>query len=189
MLFCMHIHGHGTGRRFSNGFTVLELMITISIAGILLAAGVPSFQNFSNRQQMKAAVASLQNDLMMGRSEAVHLNARIVTCPGNPAQGCTGANEWSAGWIVFTDDNADRQRQPGESIVRRGYGLDHMLIRSSAGRTDVRFFPDGSAPGSNGSITFCGLGGPDQARKLVISILGRIRRDTAPDMDTADCPT
>ena len=185
----MHIHGHGTGHPFSNGLTVIELMVTLSIAGILLAAGIPSFQSFSNQQQMKAAVASLQNDLMMGRSEAVHLNTRVVTCPGNPAQGCTGASEWSAGWIVFADDNADRQRQGTEKIVRRGHGLENMRVRSSAGRTDVRFFPDGSAPGSNGSITFCGRGGPGQARKLVISNLGRIRRDMAPDMDTADCPT
>jgi len=185
----MHIHGHGTGHPFQNGLTVIELIVTISIAGILLAAGLPSFQSFSSQQQMKAAVASLQNDLMMGRSEAVHLNTRVVSCPGNPAQGCTGANEWSAGWIVFADGNADGQRQQTEKIVRRGHGLENMRVRSSAGRTDVRFFPDGSAPGSNGSITFCGQGGPGQARKLVISNLGRIRRDMAPDMDMADCPT
>jgi type IV fimbrial biogenesis protein FimT len=178
----MHIHGHGTG------FTAIELMITLSIAAILLAAGIPSFQAFTSQQQMKAAVAGLQNDLMMGRSEAVHLNARVVTCPGNPADGCTGRNEWSDGWIVFADDNADRQRQQTETIVRRGHDLKNIRVRSSAGRTDVRFFPDGSAPGSNGSITFCGRGGPGQARKLVISNLGRIRRDKAPDTDTAICP-
>jgi type IV fimbrial biogenesis protein FimT len=184
----MQIHGHGTVRPFQTGFTVLELMITISIAGILLVAGIPSFMSFSQQQQMKAAVASLQNDLMMARSEAVRLNVRVVTCPGDPAQGCTGSNEWHTGWIVFVDDNADRQHQPAERIVRRGEGLEKLLVRSSSGRTDVRFFPDGSAPGSNGSISFCGPGGPGQARKLVISNLGRIRRDEAPDLDTADCP-
>jgi type IV fimbrial biogenesis protein FimT len=63
-----------------------------------------------------------------------------------------------------------------------------MFIHGSSGRTSVRFFPDGSTPGSNGSITFCGLGGPGQARKLVISNLGRIRRDTAPDLDSDLCP-
>jgi type IV fimbrial biogenesis protein FimT len=184
----MQIHGHGTGQKFQTGFTVLELMITISIVGILLAAGVPSFQSFSQQQQMKAAVARLQNDLMMARSEAVHLSTRVVTCPGDPALGCTGASEWNTGWIVFVDDNADRQRQPSERIVRRGEGLENMQVWSSSGRTDVRFFPDGSAPGSNSSISFCGPGGPGQARKLVISNLGRIRRDKAPDLDTADCP-
>jgi type IV fimbrial biogenesis protein FimT len=184
----MDIHGHGTGSRFCTGFTALELVITVSIAGILLAAGIPSFQEFSNRQQLKATVNSLQNDLMMARSEAVHLNARVVACPGDPARGCTETSEWSEGWIVFTDGNADRQRQQTEAVIRRGYGLENLVIRSTAGRTDIRFFPDGSAPGSNSSITFCGLGGPTQARKLVISNIGRIRRDTAEDMDESDCP-
>jgi len=63
-----------------------------------------------------------------------------------------------------------------------------MRILGSAGRADIRFFTDGSAPGSNGSITFCGPGGPAQARKLIISNLGRIRRETVPDLDLAKCP-
>jgi Tfp pilus assembly protein FimT len=90
---------------------------------------------------------------------------------------------------VFVDGNGDRQRQAGERLLRHGQGVDNMKILGSPGRTDVRFFPDGSAPGSNGSITFCGLGGPEKARKLVISNLGRIRRDTSPDIDPAECPT
>jgi type IV fimbrial biogenesis protein FimT len=188
-LWRMLIHGHGTGHRFSSGFTVLELMTTLSIVSILLLTGVPSLQQFTLQQNMKAAVASLHNDLMMGRSEAVHLGTRVVSCPGNPADGCSGANNWSDGWIVFADSNADRQRQPGETIFRRGQGLDNLRIHGSTGRTDVRFFPDGSAPGSNGSITFCGLGGPEKARKLVISNTGRIRRDKSPDLDPAYCPT
>jgi type IV fimbrial biogenesis protein FimT len=195
----MYIHGHGTGQSFQRyrgrgpllhaGFTVLELMITLSVACVLLLTGVPSFQQFTWQQHMKAALASLHNDLMMGRSEAVYLNMRVVSCPGSPATGCSGASDWSAGWIVFVDSNADRQRQQDETIVRRGYGLDNLNIHSSSGRTDIRFFPDGNAPGSNTSITFCGLGGPEKARKLVISNMGRIRRDSAAGLDESLCPS
>ena len=169
-------------------FTVLELMITLAIAGILLASGIPSFQQFSYRQHMKAAVLGLQNDLTLARAEAVYRNEDALACPGSPSAGCGGSNDWSAGWIVFGDSNRDRQRQDSEPLLRHGQGYEHLVIRSSASRTSVRFFPDGSTPGSNGSITFCGLGGPDQARKLVISNLGRIRRDSVPDLDTDLCP-
>jgi len=184
----MLIHGHGTGSQFIRGFTVLELMVTLSIAGILLAAGIPSFQAFSRQQQMKAAVATLQNDLMMARSEAVHLGIRVVACPGTPEDGCSGSAVWNPGWIVFADANADRQRQQTEPVIRHGMEIENMRILGSAGRADIRFFTDGSAPGSNGSITFCGPGGPAQARKLIISNLGRIRRETVPDLDLAKCP-
>jgi prepilin-type N-terminal cleavage/methylation domain-containing protein len=49
-------------------FTMLELMITVAIAAILLISGIPSFQRFSQRQHMKAAVTDLQNDLTMAKS-------------------------------------------------------------------------------------------------------------------------
>jgi type IV fimbrial biogenesis protein FimT len=169
-------------------FTMLELMITVVIAAILLISGVPSFQRFSQRQHMKAAVIDLQNDLTMAKSEAIYRNEEAVACPGSPSTGCAGSSDWSAGWIVFGDSNRDRQRQVSEPLLRHGQGYEHMFIHGSSGRTSVRFFPDGSTPGSNGSITFCGLGGPGQARKLVISNLGRIRRDTAPDLDSDLCP-
>ena len=185
----MRIRGHGTGSKFEEGFTLLELMITLSIASIVLLTAAPSLQQFTLKQRMKAAISSLHFDLVMGRSEAVRLNIRVVSCPGNPAAGCSGASDWSAGWIVFADSNADRQRQRGEPIVRHGQALEDLKIHGSTGRIDIRFFPDGSAPGSNSSITFCGPGGPDQARKLVISNLGRIRRDSASGLDLSHCPT
>ena len=178
----MDIHGHGTG------FTALEMMVTLSVVSILLLTGIPALQEFSMRQHMKAAVATLHNDLMKGRSEAVYLNTRVILCPGTPAGGCSGGTDWSGGWIVFADRNGDRQRQKDEPLVRYGQGWERMRIRSSAGRSDIRFFPDGSAPGSNGSISFCGLAGPAKARKLVISILGRIRRDADPDIEPENCP-
>ena len=185
----MHIHGHGRGHSFSNAFTLLELLITLGIASILLLTGVPAFQQFTLKQQMKAAVGSLHNDLMIGRSEAVRRSTRVVSCPGSPATGCSDDTNWSDGWIVFADSNADRQYQTDETIVRRGQGFENLHIHGSAGRTHIRFFTDGSAPGSNGSITFCGLGGPEKARKLVISNMGRIRRDSAADMDATRCPS
>ena len=53
-LWLMRIHGHGTGHSFAAAFTLLELLITLSIASIVLIAGVPAFQNFTLEQQMKA---------------------------------------------------------------------------------------------------------------------------------------
>jgi type IV fimbrial biogenesis protein FimT len=178
----MDIHGHGTG------FTVLELLVTLSIAAILLAAGAPSLQQFTQRQHMKAAVGSLHNDLLLARSEAVFRTLEVVACPGEPAGGCTGASDWSRGWIVFADENGDRQRQSSESLLRHGQWFEGMRISSSSGRSSVRFFPDGSAPASNGSIAFCGGGGASQAWRLVVSNVGRIRRAEYPEIDPANCP-
>jgi type IV fimbrial biogenesis protein FimT len=178
----MDIHGHGTG------FTLLEILATLSIVALLLAVGVPSLQHFTQRQQMKAAVGSLHNDLLLARSEAIVRNLEVVACPGAPAVGCAGASDWSRGWIVFGDGNGDRQRQASEALLRHGPGFERIRIASSSGRSSVRFFPDGSAPGSNGSIAFCGDGGPLQAWRLVVSNIGRVRAAEYPEIDPAACP-
>ncbi len=184
----MHIHGHGISMQKHAGFTVLELLVTLVIAAILLLAAVPGLQQFSWRQHMRAAVGNLHNDLLVARSEAVFRNVSVVACPGDPARGCVGSSDWSGGWIVFADDSGDRQHQPAETLIRRGQVFEALAISGSAGRRSVRFLADGSAPGSNGTIGFCGLGGSAQARRLVISNIGRIRRDDYPAIDPANCP-
>jgi type IV fimbrial biogenesis protein FimT len=176
------------GRKRLAAFTVLELLLTLSIATILLAIGAPALQKFSQKQMLKAAIQALHSDLLTARSEAVHRNQSVVVCPGNPVNGCAGSSTWSGGWIVFSDSNHDRARQVDEILLRHGQGYPELAIHGTAGRRTIRFLPNGSAPGSNSSITLCGLGGPEQARKLVISNLGRIRRDTARDLDSMFCP-
>jgi type IV fimbrial biogenesis protein FimT len=183
----MDIQGHGTGIRRQAAFTVLELLVTLTIVAILLVTGAPTFQQFTWKQQMRAAMGNLHNDLLVARSEAVFRNVSTVACPGEPRAGCADSTDWSRGWIVFPDLNGDRQRQAEETVLRHGQVFENLTIAGSRGRDHVRFLPDGSAPGSNGTIGFCGLGGPEQARKLVISNVGRIRRDLFPGIDPERC--
>ena len=170
------------------GFTVIELMVTLSITAILLSLGVPAFQDFSSRQRMNASISALHSDLLYGRSQAIYRNTQVVACPGSPSGGCTESTDWTVGWIIFGDSNTDRQHQDGEDLLRHTQGLDNIMIHSSIGRTNFRFYPNGTTPGSNGSFSLCGLGGPEHARKLVISNLGRIRRDEAENLDPVHCP-
>lgn len=64
------------------GFTLLELMITVAIAGIIATMAVPSFQRMLERNRLKEAVESLKSDLMFARTEAIkrstNLNVSII---------------------------------------------------------------------------------------------------------------
>jgi len=184
----MAIHGHGTDIRHDSAFTVLELLVVVAIATILLLTAVPALQQFTWRQHLRAAVGNLHNDLLTARSEAVYGGTSVVACPGDALLGCSGSADWSHGWIVFADSNDDRQQQADEPLLRHGQVFEQLKVGGSAGRSTIRFLPDGSAPGSNSTIGFCGLGGPEQARKLVISNIGRIRRDAYPSIEPTNCP-
>jgi type IV fimbrial biogenesis protein FimT len=170
------------------GFTLLELIFTMSITAITLIIGIPAFQDFGMSQRMSATINSLHSHLSLARNQAIRFNAHVIACPGTQSSGCLNEGDWSDGWIVFSDFNGDRDFQVAESLHRVEPGIEQVFIHSSSGRQYLRFYPNGSAPGSNGSITFCDRRGPSKARKLVISNLGRIRRDQALNLNEKFCP-
>ena len=179
---------HAGLRARGKGFTILELMVTVSLAAILLAVGVPALQEFGARQRMSAAMHALHGQLALARDTAIRTGFAVVACPGTPASGCREDSDWSGGWLVFDDANGDAEYESGEILHRVEPGLEQIVIRTTAGRRSLRFAPNGSAPGSNGTITFCDWRGPTAARKLVLANTGRIRREEAPDTDPRNCP-
>jgi len=172
----------------ATGFTILEMLIVVSIAAVLLILGVPAFQDFGARQRMSASLQLLQGHLALARDQAIRFNTHVIACPGGLDRGCEDNGDWSDGWIVFSDFNGDGDYQPLETVFRIVNGLEQMVVHSTSGRPKLHFFPNGSAPGSNGSITFCDRRGPEHARKLVIANSGRIRRAEAPGIDERHCP-
>jgi type IV fimbrial biogenesis protein FimT len=66
------------------GFTLVELMVTLSVMGILLAVAVPSFGDMLGRRRLEGALNELRIDLQFTRSEALRRN-RMVTLAVNAA--------------------------------------------------------------------------------------------------------
>lgn len=160
----------------------------MAIAAILLSAGVPAFKNYSWNLRMKTAMDSLQTDLNLARRRAISLNTETVACPATGASICSGNSDWQIGWIVFTDLNADRQRQSGEPLLKQSGAVEFINISSSVSRSFVRFYPNGSAPGSNMTIRFCDDRGAQHAGKISISNSGRIKLQTGGIESTENCP-
>lgn len=175
--------------RHGSGFTVLESLVVISLLAVLLVQGVPALRDYGMRQRMSAAMHALHSHLAMARNDAVRFNVTVVACPGEKSGGCRGDSHWDHGWLVFEDPNGDHGYQPGERLLAAEPGMDHLMIRSTAGRRYLRFAPNGSSPGSNTSISFCDLRGPLAARKLVVSNLGRLRREPMPEISATACPS
>lgn len=179
---------HAAVERHGSGFTVLECLVVISILAILLVQGMPALRDYGLRQRMSAAMHALHSHLATARNDAVRSSVDIVICPGQPASGCRADSIWDSGWLVFEDLNGDHAYQTGERLLAVEPGLENIMIRGSVGRRYLRFVANGSSPGSNTSISFCDLRGPDAARKLVVSNLGRIRRESATDTRAGSCP-
>ena len=171
------------------GFTLLELVITLVVLTILLLIAVPTFDHWQARQDMNASLHALHQDLLTARSHAIMLGAHVVACPGDVSSGCSGDSDWTIGWLVFQDIDGNRQAGPTEPLIRQSPPRERMKITSSGFRTSFRFYANGTAPGSNGSIWLCGRRGPQNAQRLVVSNVGRIRREDFDGLEPEDCPS
>ena len=91
----------------SSGFTLMELMVTLSISAILLTLAVPSFKNLIQDNRAYTQVNKMHTALMYARSEAVKTGKNVSVClpeADNSACGSTSL-DWSGGWAVFDSDN------------------------------------------------------------------------------------
>ena len=170
------------------GFTALELIVTMSIIAVLLAMGVPAFENYGLNLRMKTAMEQLQTDLKLARGHAISHNIKTIMCPSSKGIDCSAQPVWQDGWIVFADINGDRRKQDSEPLLRYSGALARLNINSSSTRTYLRFFPDGSAPGSNITIRFCDRRGAAYSGIITVSNSGRIRLRATGSEPTEDCP-
>lgn len=79
-------------RHTSRGFTLIELMVVITIAGVMLGIGVPSFKSFIAGQRVKTAAGDFSNAAIYARSEAIKRNAEVSLA--------AAAGGWKNGWSV-----------------------------------------------------------------------------------------
>lgn len=170
------------------GVTAFELLVAMTIVAILLSTGVPAVKNYTWNLRLRTAMDSLQTDLNLARAHAISHNTAMVICPAETADNCSDMTRWQDGWIVFTDLNGDHRRQDSEALVKHAGEVDFVDINSSRSRTYLRFYPNGSAPGSNVSIVFCDQRGARYAGKILLSNSGRIRSETGGIKATANCP-
>jgi type IV fimbrial biogenesis protein FimT len=88
----------------SSGFTLLELIMVITISGILLAIGVPAFKFVTSANRAAGEINGLLGDMQFARGEAIKEGQTVTICAalgGVPP--CSGTTAWETGWIVFSD--------------------------------------------------------------------------------------
>ena len=171
------------GARRQRGFTLVETMVTLSLATITAVAGLPSLKDVSNAMRLNSASEGYFHSLMLARSEAIKRNARVVVCKSGDGQNCTTQGRWEQGWLVFHDANNNAKRDAGETVIARQEALPTgvRLTGNQPVASYVSYTSLGNTvtPGGGfqaGTFTLCNQSaGKNDAREIVIASSGRPR--------------
>jgi len=107
------------------GFTLVELMISIALLGLLMALAAPSFSTWIRNSQVRSMSQTLANGVRVAQSEAVRRNRQVVffltnAQPGLAATAAENGVNWVIRWIPLPGDTVTAAAPANEPFVEGG---------------------------------------------------------------------
>lgn len=167
--------------------TLYEAIVSLAIAGIIAAIGIPSLRSILANTRLASATNTVLVTLYATRSEAIKRGQRTTLCASSDLRTCTGSSNWDAGSVLYVDVDDNGDLDPGEPVLQVFGGLPDVTIRTSTGRNRVTYQPDGRATGTNLSFRVC-VRGASAGRAVIVSNSGRPRVATRMPNGTNPCP-
>lgn len=161
------------------GFTLIELMVTITVAGILMALAVPAFRSFLQNDRLMSESNLLVMSLQLARSEAIKEDTTVSVCASTNGQNCDGVADWSNGWIVQSSSGA----QPIQVVSALAGG---NTLTEQNGQAQISYQSNGLAGALvvPAQFKFCDQRGAAYARYTQVSpFSGRVASSSTPGQD------
>jgi len=106
------------GLNKQTGFTLLELMVVLAIAGLLAGLSTPFMGKQVAKQRINADYKSIRDVLRMAKSggQTDKDFSSVIVCPGTETAGCNGGT-WESGFVAFGDVDDSGDFNAGDAVL------------------------------------------------------------------------
>ncbi len=147
----------------NKGFSLIELMVTIAIAGIAITIAIPGLSNFTLQMRVDNEVSEIQRLLMTTRNAAINSGFLARLCPLNEDNDCADNNGWAGRIGVVTSDGLIKERE----AIEQGDLLQFTF-------NQVAYSPSGQLANNNtGAFKYCPQGNDELSRAVILALSGR----------------
>jgi type IV fimbrial biogenesis protein FimT len=156
------------------GFTLYELLMTLTLVATIVALGLPSFASLVAGNRLRAEANALFESVHLARKESIARRRAVSICPSLDGLSCDPGKQWSAGWIRFvnTDRDAPPVRDEDEPVLHYHVVRPEVLIDANRPGFTLR---STELRATNGTLILCDPAGRAETRAVVVSYTGRPR--------------
>jgi len=155
------------------GFTLIELMITLTVLAVFVTLAAPSMRDLVIASQVRTTASDLYESVILARSEAIKRAANVNVIPAS--------GNWQNGWTVQTGATVLQSRDAAPNVTVTPKALQLATPLS----TNITFSMDGRQSTDITNVIFSTTQSaqPIAARCVLIAASGRpsIRTDTDND--------
>ncbi|MGH8534264.1 MAG: GspH/FimT family pseudopilin, partial [Gammaproteobacteria bacterium] len=181
------------------GFTLVELMMTVAVLAIALSVGMPAMGDFVKNSRLVTQTNDFIASFQLARSEAIKRGARVTLCKSSDGALCdaTADGRWGIGWITFVDPANVGTLDGGEvridtraatplnvAIAPEAPPLD-ANVQNYVSYTAQGIVRDAAGAAQNGTFRICDDRGLSKGRGVILSPTGRVELTT----NIASCPS
>mgnify|MGYP000582268234 CR=1 FL=1 len=155
-----------------SAFSLLELMVVISITLIIITFAAPSFGSLVSRSQIESKANTVFDIFQLARGTAISQGKFITLCPSSDGSQCD--EQWQLGVMAFIDNNHDREFSGNDEIVTFLPSTSSATLHGN--QPYFTYSPLGALKGRMGSIVTCPSGeNLSTSVRLLVSQMGRVR--------------
>lgn len=159
------------------GFTLLELLITLTIAAILLSVTVPSGKQLFHQQESASVTNQIVSLLYFARETAVSSGYNTGVCPTLDLATCS--RNWNQAFIVYKDLDGNKTFNPSMdealqvAVLPPSWSVNWRAFNS---QYVIQFQPSGYTFNQNGTLEICPPFATTSVNTLVLNRIGRLRK-------------